>query len=163
MPDLTLYLRTQSIQLHSFTKAITAVRLLHFGRARCTRQKSNLRKRPDAKERRRVGEIIANRAPTQANKKKTNRQENINEIQRDTTNDLLGGHRSCPSQPFDTIKEKKYKSNISASRDTFGTAKQDIGEWVSTHVLCRVVSGLLWVEPCLQFCWNHQWKTRPQI
>ena len=73
-------------------------------------------------------EIIANRAPNQANKKKTNRQENINEIQRDTTNDLLGGHRSCPSQPFDTIKKKINKSNIRASRDTFGTAKQYIGE-----------------------------------
>ena len=76
------------------------------------RQKSNLRKRTDAKERRRVEEIIANRAPNQANKKKTNRQENINEIQRDTTNDLLGGHRSCPSQPFDTIKEKNIKATL---------------------------------------------------
>lgn len=40
MPDVTLYLRTQSIQLHSFTQAITAVRLLHFGRATCTKGKS---------------------------------------------------------------------------------------------------------------------------
>ena len=65
-----------------------------------------------------MGEIIANRAPIQANKKKTNRQENINEIQRDTTNDLLGGHRSCPSQPFDTITEKK---NIKATLAHRGT------------------------------------------
>ena len=80
------------------------VRLRHFGIT--TKDKSPIY----AEKRRRVGEIIANGAPTQANKNKTNRQGNINEIQRDTTKDLLGGHRSCLSQPFDTIKKRNNKS-----------------------------------------------------
>lgn len=62
--------------------------------------------RSHAKQRRRVGEIIANLAPNPG-KQKQNKQGNINEIQRDTATDLLGGHRSCPSQPFDTLKKKK--------------------------------------------------------